>query len=230
MRKGLLGLAAAAAWAGAVAAFSPAANATVIINTENHGDVQDPVEADAFGSGFPAMGGTGGPGIYENFEIFHVTGPIATFDLSVVEGNTGSTAAASYYNPNLSYIALFSCAEANCGSTGAHSAPTGTQMQVYDASNALVWDVPIGAKVVTSARGAFSQAATFSLFDVPVGWYFVEIYGVVPSPDHTNFLPVLGATIAGSAPEPSTWAMLGMGFAGIGFVGFRKRRRPRYAI
>jgi hypothetical protein len=34
----------------------------------------------------------------------------------------------------------------------------------------------------------------------------------------------VGATAA--APEASTWAMMLLGFAGLGFVGFRKSRRP----
>ena len=28
-------------------------------------------------------------------------------------------------------------------------------------------------------------------------------------------------------PEPSTWAMLLMGFAGLGFVGYRRTRRAK---
>jgi hypothetical protein len=28
-----------------------------------------------------------------------------------------------------------------------------------------------------------------------------------------------------AAPEPSTWAMMALGFGGIGFVAFRKRRK-----
>jgi hypothetical protein len=28
-------------------------------------------------------------------------------------------------------------------------------------------------------------------------------------------------------PEGSTWAMMGLGFVGLAFVGFRKRREPR---
>lgn len=28
-----------------------------------------------------------------------------------------------------------------------------------------------------------------------------------------------------AAPEPSTWAMLAIGFAGLGFVGYRKAHR-----
>jgi NAD/NADP transhydrogenase alpha subunit len=33
------------------------------------------------------------------------------------------------------------------------------------------------------------------------------------------------AGIAASTPEPSTWAMMILGFAGLGFAGYRKSRK-----
>lgn len=36
-------------------------------------------------------------------------------------------------------------------------------------------------------------------------------------------------TFSGGVPEPSTWAMMGLGFAALGFAGYRARR-PRTAI
>ena len=39
------------------------------------------------------------------------------------------------------------------------------------------------------------------------------------------------AQITTSVPEPSTWAMMGLGFAGLAFAGYRARRTPvRVAI
>ncbi len=35
---------------------------------------------------------------------------------------------------------------------------------------------------------------------------------------------LLYKTFSGSVPEPSTWAMLALGFAGLGFAGYRTRR------
>jgi len=35
---------------------------------------------------------------------------------------------------------------------------------------------------------------------------------------------------AAAAPEASTWAMLGLGFASMGLVAYRRKRSPRYAI
>ncbi len=39
------------------------------------------------------------------------------------------------------------------------------------------------------------------------------------------FGPVVGG-VSISAPEPSTWAMMLAGFAGLGFLGFRRSRQP----
>ncbi len=34
------------------------------------------------------------------------------------------------------------------------------------------------------------------------------------------------ATVASAVPEPSTWAMMLLGFAGIGFMAFRRKSKP----
>jgi hypothetical protein len=39
----------------------------------------------------------------------------------------------------------------------------------------------------------------------------------------------IGEGIASSVPEPSTWAMMIMGFAGIGFLAYRRRRNAALA-
>ena len=38
------------------------------------------------------------------------------------------------------------------------------------------------------------------------------------------------ASVSPAVPEPSTWAMMALGFAGLGFVGYRRARlRPAAA-
>ena len=39
----------------------------------------------------------------------------------------------------------------------------------------------------------------------------------------------VGGTGTGGIPEPSTWAMMLAGFAGLGFLGFRRTRKPALA-
>jgi hypothetical protein len=35
--------------------------------------------------------------------------------------------------------------------------------------------------------------------------------------------------IKSGVPEPSTWAMMGLGFAALGYAGFRRTRKVRLA-
>jgi hypothetical protein len=35
--------------------------------------------------------------------------------------------------------------------------------------------------------------------------------------------------VGGAVPEPSTWGMMLVGFAGIGFASYRRTRKPRAA-
>jgi PEP-CTERM motif len=59
----------------------------------------------------------------------------------------------------------------------------------------------------------------------------VQFMGAFSSLTWTN--PVFEdyyAVTVGSVPEPSTWAMMALGFAGLGFVGYRKAKVARTAL
>jgi hypothetical protein len=51
--------------------------------------------------------------------------------------------------------------------------------------------------------------------------------------DFINFQAVTGnvlvSSISGTIPEPSTWAMMLLGFAGLGYMGFKRTRKVRVA-
>jgi hypothetical protein len=50
---------------------------------------------------------------------------------------------------------------------------------------------------------------------------YINTFGGTP----TALLVTTTGSAVGSVPEPSTWAMLLLGFAGLGFVGYRRSRR-----
>ena len=53
-------------------------------------------------------------------------------------------------------------------------------------------------------------------------------YWVATQSSENGAYPLLGSNSAilavEAVPEPSTWAMLGLGFAGLGFAGYRGRK------
>jgi hypothetical protein len=84
-----------------------------------------------------------------------------------------------------------------------------------------------------SAAGVFSfvsDAADFSMFDI------IKTVAETSSPlditadllsaaDRANgFTAFFQSDVEGTVPEPSTWAMMLLGFAGLGFFGYRKAR------
>lgn len=57
----------------------------------------------------------------------------------------------------------------------------------------------------------------------------LQFLSVTVSPDQLATGGLVGNEAAGGVPEPSTWAMIILGFAGIGLVGYRTRRASRAA-
>jgi PEP-CTERM motif len=53
-------------------------------------------------------------------------------------------------------------------------------------------------------------------------------YGATPASTYTFYLTNSDGvtTTISSVPEPSTWAMLILGFAGIGFMAYRRKNKP----
>ena len=56
---------------------------------------------------------------------------------------------------------------------------------------------------------------------LPTGFDFINFQAVSGN--------VLVSSISGTIPEPSTWAMMMLGFAGLGYVSFRRTRKVRVA-
>ena len=91
-------------------------------------------------------------------------------------------------------------------------------------------DTP-GAKVDTFFHTAVSAADSFShngsgLATLTSPFSLTEQFSLA-LPAHGELLNRGQAIVLSSVPEPSTWAMMLLGFAGLGFAAFRGRRRAR---
>ena len=78
-----------------------------------------------------------------------------------------------------------------------------------------------------SKGGQSAVVGTFTPFGdyEAAGTYFVEVAGM--SGAGSLKLAIDGNVTTLSAPEPSTWAMFGIGFLGLAAVGLRRRRNDR---
>ena len=88
---------------------------------------------------------------------------------------------------------------------------------------------PLGALIESSSVDNVlgGQEATVTPDVLAAGSYFAELSGVSGgAPIH---IAVDGTITALATPEPSTWAMLLLGFAGLAWAGVR-RKSPRYAL
>jgi hypothetical protein len=72
----------------------------------------------------------------------------------------------------------------------------------------------------SSSAGIHASSADFGhsihlFFDVPDGYTFDTLSG-------HNY----ASNAVGDVPEPSTWAMMILGFAGVGFMAYRRKSKP----
>ena len=100
------------------------------------------------------------------------------------------------------------------------TAPAGTSP-----GTALFTDVITGS--VSSGSGAVivdfdSAPQTFS-FDGGTFSFSVNNVSLTIAPNLPNSIAVSGQILVTSVPEPSTWAMMIFGFAGVGFMAYRRK-------
>jgi hypothetical protein len=93
-----------------------------------------------------------------------------------------------------------------------------------------IYEIP-RALFTTPFAGWGSDIALFQSFPTPL-WSVSEVsdsftIGLPPGEEFANFTPV--GTVSGGVPEISTWAMMLLGFAGLGFAFRQSRRRVSMA-
>src|ERR1700722_2599331 len=120
--------------------------------------------------------------------------------------------------------------------TGAHYTLT------FDLGSAMQWGFPDGVTASAgSTSGTFTSTGTGSSTNF---WNSSETLNFVASGPST-LITLAGAsgfsyigvdnvavveTSPGGVPEPSTWAMILLGFAGVAYMGYRRAREPNEAL
>jgi hypothetical protein len=96
----------------------------------------------------------------------------------------------------------------------------------YSPGDLELFDATTDTVVQTKALTFGSSAWTASFMDVIApGDYEVLVTGT----SHTSALGVGGSVITSGVPEPSTWAMMALGFIGLGYAAFRRNAKGRAA-
>jgi hypothetical protein len=140
--------------------------------------------------------------------------------------NNTNTAAANIEKVSVSSFKGFATDVGYCQTSGVLGAYNG---MCYDEGTVLPTSV---------SRTSNGTAVNFDLDIPPNGsttdWLMVVTNAQEVRSGNLSFIDEGTATVSGYAPnvpEPSTWAMLCLGFAGIGVLGFAKRRRDsRFAL
>jgi hypothetical protein len=176
------------------------ASASIVIYDATLGDFENPA--------------TGSPGT--GFAIVTIDTALQTMEVNVTFSGLTSGNTASHIH----------CCIAPGGNTGvATTTPTftgfpsgvtsGTYDHIFDLTNATSYNPAF----VTANGGIVANAEATLLAGLDAGNAYLNIHT-------TNFG---GGEIRGflhAVPEPSTWAMLLLGFAGIGFMAYRRKSKP----
>ena len=196
-----LGFLAATALLGSVpvglAAISTSANAAVIIDITQQGN-----NVVATGSGTVDT-----TDLSSSTSDFPFTGIVEGDLAGVILGPTGGT---SHFYTGISSYGSF-------GGGVQHDATSGTGDFFGTADGFLLLPTGYVSGTPLSGTDTYNSSTVSSLGLTPGTYVFAWGTGA-----HADSLTV---EISAAVPEPSTWAMLLLGFAGIGFMGYRRKSK-----
>jgi PEP-CTERM motif len=134
-----------------------------------------------------------------------------------VTSGTGTLSILGFTNAPLAPITTSS--PGNEGTPVGYRANDGTD---YFNTDGLLFDV----NTTTPVWGAYPLFAVWS--NAPGDGYSAAFTGVVDGVEYYNIQGSAAlsnvATSSSAVPEPSTWAMMLLGFAGLGYAGYRRAR------
>jgi PEP-CTERM motif len=123
--------------------------------------------------------------------------------------------------------------------------PSGSGASYFDIVNVIVTrdhESEVAADVLFYTNSAYGGLEFYrdlpqlygpQVFSVDQGnpTFITGGYGLENSEDGSTYVLTIAAPPGGGAlpvPEPSTWAMMLLGFAGLGYAGYRETKRARF--
>jgi hypothetical protein len=98
--------------------------------------------------------------------------------------------------------------------------PLGVTSGTYDQTFDVLSDLTYNPSFESANGGTASSAAALKAgLDSGTAYFNIQTT-VFPGGEIRGFL------LASAVPEPSTWAMMILGFAGVGLMAYRRRNRP----
>ena len=102
---------------------------------------------------------------------------------------------------------------------------SGAESGVYYISSSAIWPL----EALTSTGSALLVVEFGNNAPAPTLDFLAFGSEVIYYPSHFathSYAETGGASITTAVPEPSTWAMLLLGFAGVGFMAYRRKSKP----
>jgi hypothetical protein len=101
--------------------------------------------------------------------------------------------------------------------------PLGVTSGTYDHTFDMSLSSSYNPAFVTANGGTVATAETVLLAGLSAGDTYLNIHSsVVPGGEIRGFLAAV--------PEPSTWAMMILGFAGVGFMAYRRKSKSTFRL
>ena len=123
------------------------------------------------------------------------------------------------------YNALTPPVQVSGGNLVYHGVPnTGGVDYIFDD----LFPITVNGILTSTGSGAGQVFYDISL-DSP-GATQVDFFSVTPTGAYVFDNGTFTTQVAGAVPEPSTWAMLLLGFAGVGFMAYRRKAKPAFRL
>jgi len=158
-----------------------------------------------------------------NPPLIYVTGPVNTDSTGATSG-TGNSISTKISGE------IQTLANMGVGFAKSGGVPTSWSFQTQEELTAIqgaIWEVEYGFSATqvigTSAENALiAQYVSFASGHY-TAQYATGIYATGPGGQGFGYSQ---AQVTGAVPEPSTWAMMILGFCGLGFMAYRRKSKP----